>query len=460
MTLVDKYSIRTPLIVGILLMIFINIIYFLVVDYIDNEYFTDLERKVNMRQELFFEVLEKNKDLQAKMDKQSTLQYNKETYCIMDLEGKSFYSHGDNHPVLGSELLQEVTKKKRIQIIKDDLYRLTYVHTDNEGDRTMILDISGHNYDGIKTKRFLCNLLIISILIILIVIAISTRILTKNDINPIGRIANRIQTLTENNLSERLPEETLKNEIGQMATSFNALLERLDRSYSQQKNFVSYVTHELRTPLTIMLGNADVALMKDRSKEEYQNTLETIKSEIKGLIKLVNDLLEIAHANANPQSIVLSLVRIDEILFSGRTQLLQKAHNYTINIDFVEIPDSDDSLVINGNALFLRLAFMNLMENGCKYNDERTVDVRIETLPHGIEITFEDNGYGIDEKDLKNIFEPFYRSTKVQDISGHGIGLPLTKRIIQIHNGEYTIESQIGKGTKFKVFFPNLAKKT
>jgi signal transduction histidine kinase len=116
--------------------------------------------------------------------------------------------------------------------------------------------------------------------------------------------------------------------------------------------------------------------------------------------------------------------------------------------------DSEELLTIKGNALFLRLAFINLMENACKYNDEKTVDVLIETKSNGIEIKFEDNGYGIEEKDLEYIFEPYYRSTKVQQISGHGIGLPLTKRIVKIHHGEISIDSTINEGTKVKVFLP------
>jgi signal transduction histidine kinase len=454
MTIVDKYSIRVPLIVGILLVLFINLIYFIVLYYIENEYFTDLQRKVNMRQELFFEVLNQDKNLLAKMDKQSTLQYNNESYSIADIKGKIIYSLEPNKNSLDTTILQKLKSEKVVKTITNGLYRLSYIHKDNDADRTVILDISGYNNDGKNEQDLLCNLLIISTIGIVIVIAITTRNLTKRDISPINRIANRIQKYTENDLDERLPESKLNNEIGQMAQSFNSLLERLDRFNSQQKNFVSYVTHELRTPLTIMMGNADVALMKDRSKEEYQKTLENIKEEVKGLIKLVNDLLEIAHANANPQNIVFSNIRIDEVLFNGRTQILQKLHNYIINIDFAHLVDSEELLTIKGNALFLRLAFINLMENACKYNDEKTVDILIETKSNGIEIKFEDNGYGIEEKDLEYIFEPYYRSTKVQQISGHGIGLPLTKRIVKIHHGEISIDSTINEGTKVKVFLP------
>ncbi len=453
MTIVDKYSIRTPLVVAVLMIVLVNVIYFSFVNYTQKNYYNTLKRKSKMRDELFFEILNQNTTLLNKLDKQSTLLYNNEEYCLYDEKGKLVYQTLHAKPRLNSKILGQLNKEKEVRFIENDEFYLFFVNVDDDINRSTIIEISGNDYEGKKTQDFILKLLIISTLTIIVVTTLITRFLTKKEIKPIGQIAAKIQHLTESNLSEKLDEAQLENEIGQMATAFNSLLGRIDMAYSRQQNFASYVTHELRTPLTIMLGNADVALMKDRSTSEYQNTLQTIKDEIKGLIKLVNDLLELAYLNANPTNIKLEPVRIDDILFQARTQLLQKSHSYIINIDFVEIPDSIDSLIINGNPLLLRLAFINLMENACKYNDERTVDVRIKTLIEGIDVIFEDNGYGISEDDLKNIFEPYFRSIKVQQISGHGIGLPLTKRIINIHKGEISIASQLGKGTKITTFF-------
>jgi hypothetical protein len=177
MTIVDKYSIRVPLIVGILLVLFINLIYFIVLYYIENEYFTDLQRKVNMRQELFFEVLNQDKNLLAKMDKQSTLQYNNESYSIADIKGKIIYSLEPNKNSLDTTILQKLKSEKVVKTISNGLYRLSYIHKDNDADRTVILDISGYNNDGKNEQDLLCNLLIISTIGIIIVIAITTRIL-------------------------------------------------------------------------------------------------------------------------------------------------------------------------------------------------------------------------------------------------------------------------------------------
>ena len=216
---------------------------------------------------------------------------------------------------------------------------------------------------------------------------------------------------------------------------------------------MSYVTHELRTPLTIMQGQTEVTLMKDRSEIEYKNALESIKGEVQDMIKLVNELLELVRANADAHLIDLQPIRVDDLLWQARGQLLQKKPQYTIEVGFDEFPDSEE-ITVNGNAALLKMAFMNLMENACKYSNEPYVSVFIHTRKKEVEIRFVDNGFGISDKDLEHIFEPFYRSLTTKEVSGHGIGLPLTKRIIEIHLGKISIESQAEQGTNVMLVLP------
>ncbi|HEX9956970.1 MAG TPA: ATP-binding protein, partial [Fibrella sp.] len=129
--------------------------------------------------------------------------------------------------------------------------------------------------------------------------------------------------------------------------------------------------------------------------------------------------------------------------------------DYTIDIDFENLPDQDDDLTIAGEEALLRTAFQNLMENGCKYSANGSVIVRISFAPHRIQLAFIDTGYGISEESLPHLFEPFYRSPMTTSIApGHGIGLALTHRIVLLHNGQITIRSKEGQGTTVTVSFP------
>jgi signal transduction histidine kinase len=264
-----------------------------------------------------------------------------------------------------------------------------------------------------------------------------------------------MEQITAHDSNKRLPEASLQDEVGQMARTFNDLLDRLEFAYSQQRNFVSYVTHELRTPLTIMQGQAEVALMKERTNEEYSQALESVKAEVQDMIKLVNELLELVRANADAHLVDLRQVRVDDLIWQARGQLIQKKPHYEINVSFEEVPDSED-ITVMGNGALLKMAFMNLMENACKYSTEPICHVTIHASKKELEVRVIDHGTGISEEDLQHIFEPFYRSVNTHEVSGHGIGLPLTKRIIEIHRGKISIESEVGKGSIIIIILPTI----
>ena len=111
-------------------------------------------------------------------------------------------------------------------------------------------------------------------------------------------------------------------------------------------------------------------------------------------------------------------------------------------------------MVIVGDEYLLKVAILNLMENGCKYSHNLSVNVRLRHFRQWIEVLFEDRGMGIAESDLHKVFEPFYRGSNATSVSGYGIGLPLTRQIIKSHNGEIELYSQIDKGTKITVLLP------
>ena len=190
--------------------------------------------------------------------------------------------------------------------------------------------------------------------------------------------------------------------------------------------------------------------------EAMRKRLDALLDEVKNMIRLVNGLLELARANTGfPNLLPKYPVRLDELLWQAQSQLIHKKSDYQIDIDFADLPNQEDDLVVMGDESLLQTAFLNLMENGCKYSPNHAVTVRLAFQPQQVQITVSDQGYGIPSQYLPNIFEPFYRSDSTMTVSGHGIGLALTKRIINIHQGTIDVESTLGKGTTFRVCLPN-----
>jgi signal transduction histidine kinase len=235
------------------------------------------------------------------------------------------------------------------------------------------------------------------------------------------------------------------------------MLERLESAFEMQKGFISAASHELRTPLTSMSGEIEVALLKHREEEEYKYILVSMLEEVRRLTRLTNGLLNLAQADMEVAKMRLEVVRVDELLWDCEAQLKRLYPNYLIRIDFdLEAIQSESALDILCNRSLIQTAFYNVMENACKYSVSHAVSVVISGKDENIILNFKDDGMGIRKEDFEHIFEPFYRSKETGGVQGFGIGLPLTKRIVDIHNGKIFIQSEPNQGTLVRMEFPSV----
>jgi signal transduction histidine kinase len=197
--------------------------------------------------------------------------------------------------------------------------------------------------------------------------------------------------------------------------------------------------------------------MKLRTHEEYQAILESVLEDIKNLNALSNGLLDLAKASSDISSIALHPLRIDEILWETRTELLERKKEYKISINFSEPIEDEKELTVLGNHHLLKTAIVNLMDNACKFSSNKSVEIFLSVRDKCIVAEFTDKGMGIDPVDMEKIFHPFFRAKNAKNISGNGLGLSLTEKIIRIHRGTISLESQLQKGTKVTVCIPFLS---
>jgi signal transduction histidine kinase len=169
---------------------------------------------------------------------------------------------------------------------------------------------------------------------------------------------------------------------------------------------------------------------------------------------LSNGLLELAQASADVSTISFHEVRVDELLWQARAELLKKRSQYAVQIAFDEMSEDEMDFTFDGNGPLLKTAFLNLMENGCKFSINRQMHVNLGVDREKMIIRFTDNGLGIEEKDMPHIFEPFFRSGNTKNIAGHGVGLALTNKIISLHQGHIQVISKPHHGTTFIISLP------
>ena len=202
------------------------------------------------------------------------------------------------------------------------------------------------------------------------------------------------------------------------------------------------------------MSEAELSLMKERASEEYKVALKGIWSEAKEMNELVSRLLELARTEEHAFRVTFSKIRVDEVLWQAKTSVQQKNPGYEVHIHYDKIPEDEEQLKRYGDESLLKTAFVNLMDNACKYSNNKTVNVFLKIQKDLIQVDFKDVGVGIASDELPYIFDTFYRSATTISKAGYGIGLALTKRIINMQGASIEVESVLGSGTTFILKFP------
>ena len=351
-------------------------------------------------------------------------------------------------------MIDEIYKKGEIQFYQDG-WQVVGLRFEFE-DHQYIITATAYDQYGYNKLNSLLKTSIFVFVISIIFIYIAGVFFSRKAFEPISQMTEKAQNITATNLDLRLPSNDNKDELAELAQTFNAMLDRLEQSFDAQKHFVSNISHELRTPLAAIITELELSLGKERDISAYKAAIENSLTDARKIVRLSNSLLDMAKASYDPSEISFKPVRIDEVLLDARQQVQQGHPSYKIDIHFENDFENDQQISVNGNAYLLKVAFVNLFENGCKFSKDQHSKVSIDFKEHSIQLRFSDQGIGISNIDLKNIFTPFYRGDNQKFADGNGIGLPLTQKIIFLHKGEISVTSKLGEGTTFQVHFSTL----
>lgn len=318
--------------------------------------------------------------------------------------------------------------------------------------------ITAAAYDGYGMAKlaYIETLLLILCILGIVVLFSTGYFLAKGALRPFLHIIKEVEQVSATNLDSRISVKSEKDEVGELSLTFNKMLTRLENSFESQKMFVSNVSHELRTPLAALMSDLEITLFKDRSIDVYKKTLENVLMDSRKLVKLSDGLLDLAKANYDAQQIKMKEIRLDEVLLDARELVVHANEAYSVNLLFEQEADDDSSITVFGNEYLLRTAFVNLIDNNCKFSQNKTSTVRISFFESKSIIRFADTGIGVSQIDLDNIFTPFYRGANKGYAQGNGIGMALVHRIVMLHGGTINVDSQLGEGTVFTLEFPHV----
>ena len=280
--------------------------------------------------------------------------------------------------------------------------------------------------------------------------------MARSVLKPVSKVVKQVEEITETNLGKRVMVDNKKDEIGELAETFNKTLERLEKSFDSQKMFISNVSHELKTPMSALIGELELSLHKERTNEDYKRVVENALGDARKIEKLSCGLLDLARAGYCVQQVTMSPLRLDEVLLDASSIVLKANSSYNVEILFDENTDDESFITIVGNEYLLRTAFVNLIENNCKFSDDKSSVVEISFSEPDAVIRFSDKGIGIPAGDMEHLFEPFYRGTNKYFSEGNGIGMALVERIVKLHEGVILLDSKTGVGTVFTLRFKHV----
>lgn len=274
----------------------------------------------------------------------------------------------------------------------------------------------------------------------------------KRALSPVSTITSKVKDIIEHKgprLQIALGEG--KDEIYEMASTFDTLLSNLHDVIHREKQFTSDVSHELRTPISVILAQCELLLEEDTLTKEQRHQIQIIQKKARSMHQMIAQLLMLSRADAGTAKFDMEEIDFSELAIMCTED--QSYHAETKQIQIIPLIDSDISL-IGDQTLLIRL-LVNLISNAITYGKENGyVKVLLNQTADQVHLCVEDNGIGISETDLPLIFNRFYQADHSRTSSHSGLGLSMVKWIAEVHHAEIKVESELGKGTSFHLYFP------
>jgi heavy metal sensor kinase len=293
--------------------------------------------------------------------------------------------------------------------------------------------------------------------ILLIGASLLVWLISKRALSPVYDLAKQTETISGSNLKVRIASRGAGDEIDHLIENFNRMVERLEKAFSQTRQFSMDVSHELRTPLTVIRGHLEVALMTATSEEDYRDAIATALSDVERLSGMIRALLHLSQAESGQTVLQLETVNLAESTREAAEQfrLLAEAGQVTISCECA------DPCYLRADRVQMERMLNNLLSNAVKYTEPGgSIFVSVRAIGQSAELIVRDTGIGIPRDALPHIFERLYRvrGTRDEPEKGYGLGLSFVAWIVEAHGGSIHVRSEPAEGSEFRVVLPGVVR--
>ena len=277
--------------------------------------------------------------------------------------------------------------------------------------------------------------------------------MARRAVSGIEAVTHTAQKISRGSLEERVPVKPRGDEIDQLATTFNQMVDRIQTLVMEIKEMSDNIAHDLRSPVTRIRGTAEVTLTTGKSLEDYENMAASTIEDCDRLLDMINTMLLISKTEAGVEMPAGDEVEVESLIRKACELFDPIAEDKHVSLSY----NAAEKILVSGNARMLQRMLANILDNAVKYTPSGgKIDVSVaETKDHNITISIKDTGVGISGADLNRIFERFYRCDQSRSQPGTGLGLSLARAIARAHGGDITVTSAVDQGSTFTIVLPS-----
>jgi len=445
MKIKDRIALYFTLISTSMLFAVLCTVYFTFMKFLEADFFERLTDRTMVTAKLYLEADEISRDALNTVRHKYLQKLNSEVIRIYDQKNRATFI-GDTAQYWTPATIDQVRRKGRLKYTDGQRQVVGIYYKDNQGDFVILAsadDQGSHN----RLDKLLKIMIFIFILISLIVLLLS-RWIAQKMLKPLQKFMLEVKQASAQNMQFRVEEHNNKDEINLIAQSFNHLMEELEQAFILQKTFVANASHELRTPVTRIMMNAELALSKERDQAAYQKVIISMLEDAEKMEHIITGLVALAKMDLDLINSQLAPIKLDDLLAKIQTEWkMQKG----LDLNIIYQKPINTKPEILANATLLQIALDNIISNAFKFSNNQEVNIQVETRKNHVFIHIIDHGQGISFDDQTDIFNPFYTRAKEHGQHGEGMGLYMSKKIIDLLKGEITIKNPDQGGCTFTV---------
>ncbi|NIK73576.1 signal transduction histidine kinase [Thermonema lapsum] len=429
------------------------IIYVLFSEYREEEFQQRQKEKIKFTIELIAEYKELSENLSSIMDKHTIHDFYDEKMLIYDRQKNLIYKSIDDLEIKNADsLLNALSPAQQWIETKEGKYDIIAVYVQNKDNHFYAIS-KAYDAFGYSKLAFLRNVLIAITSIISIIVLIVNAILSNAIAKPITDLAEQLGKIDIE--SENLPAlKSYSNtyELNYLIEKFNQLIQKTNEAFSFQKHTIHHISHQLKTPIAILVSELE-KIERNENSFALKTDIQALIVKAKSLGNIINILLEISKIESG-RKIKKQLLRIDELIFDTIAELNSINPDFHFEVNYTPKQFSESSLEINANEALMKQVFLNILSNCITYSDNAKATILFDcTQSNKLKIIVSNSGTPISSDEVKFLFNYFFRGQNSQDKTGFGLGLVLSKKILEIHSATIQYANPSPNWNTFEITF-------